>query len=123
MARTGWCPKCGAEYRPGFTTCADCGVALVDDPPAPTLDPLVPTAHPDRRIVELARVPALEARMLVNRLRAEGALTADVGAEPIYGSFNFAAGIPIYVADDELALARRILGRLDEEEPADGDEA
>lgn len=120
MARTAWCPKCGAEYRPGFTTCADCGAALVDDPPAPALDPLGPTAHPDRRIVELVRVPALEARMLVNRLRAEGALTADVGAEPIYGSMNFVEGVPILVGDDELALARQILSRL--EEPADGDE-
>ena len=24
------CPSCGAEYRPGFTMCSDCGVALVD---------------------------------------------------------------------------------------------
>ena len=24
------CPKCRAEYRPGFTVCADCGVALVE---------------------------------------------------------------------------------------------
>ena len=25
-----WCPKCGAEYRDGFTRCASCGVKLVD---------------------------------------------------------------------------------------------
>lgn len=31
-----WCPSCGAEYRPGFTECSDCGVALVDElPPEP----------------------------------------------------------------------------------------
>jgi hypothetical protein len=24
------CPRCKAEYRPGFTVCADCGVALVE---------------------------------------------------------------------------------------------
>jgi hypothetical protein len=30
-----WCPQCGAEYRPGFQECADCGVALVDEQPAP----------------------------------------------------------------------------------------
>ena len=28
-----WCPKCGAEYREGFTRCADCGVALVAERP------------------------------------------------------------------------------------------
>lgn len=26
-----WCPKCKSEYRDGFTTCADCGSALVDE--------------------------------------------------------------------------------------------
>lgn len=117
MVATGWCPKCGAEYRPGFTMCADCRVALIDHPPDPTgpADQTAPAAHPNRRIVELVRVPALEARMLVNRLRAEGAASADVGAEPIYGSFDFAEGIPVFVAEDELALARQILS----EDPVD----
>jgi hypothetical protein len=31
------CPHCNAEYRPGFTRCADCGVDLVDEPPHCTL--------------------------------------------------------------------------------------
>jgi len=25
-----FCPQCKAEYRPGFTRCADCGIDLVD---------------------------------------------------------------------------------------------
>ena len=29
------CPNCRAEYRPGFTVCADCGVALVDEAALP----------------------------------------------------------------------------------------
>lgn len=28
-----FCPKCGAEYREGFTQCADCGIALVWEKP------------------------------------------------------------------------------------------
>jgi hypothetical protein len=40
----GYCPRCGAEYRAGFTECSDCGVALVDAPPPvvkkPSRDPL-----------------------------------------------------------------------------------
>ena len=29
-----FCPRCGDEYRPGFTRCTDCGVDLVEKPPA-----------------------------------------------------------------------------------------
>ena len=28
-----FCPVCGDEYQPGYTRCADCGVALTDNPP------------------------------------------------------------------------------------------
>jgi uncharacterized Zn finger protein (UPF0148 family) len=30
-----WCPNCRIEYRDGFTTCADCGAELVDEPENP----------------------------------------------------------------------------------------
>jgi hypothetical protein len=30
-----FCPRCGAEYRPGFTECADCLVPLVEYLPEP----------------------------------------------------------------------------------------
>ena len=33
-----YCPLCRAEYRPGFTTCSDCQVALVPDPPPESFD-------------------------------------------------------------------------------------
>ena len=38
-----FCPRCKAEYRPGFTRCADCDVDLVDQlplPAAPSSQPL-----------------------------------------------------------------------------------
>ena len=36
-----FCPKCRAEYREGFTVCADCGVPLVETLPAsPEFDPV-----------------------------------------------------------------------------------
>ena len=28
-----WCPKCGIEYREGFSACADCGSTLADERP------------------------------------------------------------------------------------------
>lgn len=33
-----FCPKCECEYREGFDTCADCGVALVEDLPKTATD-------------------------------------------------------------------------------------
>lgn len=28
-----YCPKCKAEYRPGFTVCSDCHISLVEELP------------------------------------------------------------------------------------------
>jgi hypothetical protein len=46
------CPQCNAEYRPGFTRCADCDVDLVNEPPhyaltgPPPADPGDPNEDP-----------------------------------------------------------------------------
>jgi hypothetical protein len=47
-----FCPQCNAEYRPGFTRCADCDVELVNEPPQyaladqPPADPGDPNDDP-----------------------------------------------------------------------------
>lgn len=90
------CPNCGAEYRAGFDTCADCGVALVAGPaeaddrrdvrdaPVAETDPWTeatrrtwsPVAedaadeHPEPAV--LARLPLQEAMLLVGRLEEAG---------------------------------------------------
>ncbi len=35
-----FCPHCKAEYREGFSRCADCGIDLVDGKPPATEDPV-----------------------------------------------------------------------------------
>lgn len=35
----GYCPECGAEYRPGVERCTDCGATLTPTPPAPPAPP------------------------------------------------------------------------------------
>ena len=74
------CPNCLAEYRPGFDTCADCGIPTVPGP-APVTEDHAPHdtkahRHPthDRYEVPviLARLPRLEAQILVTKLQAEG---------------------------------------------------
>lgn len=57
-----FCPECRAEYRPGFTRCADCERDLVDEldasalddggPVSDDLEPFHETGHPE----ELAAV-------------------------------------------------------------------
>ena len=41
-----YCPRCGAEYREGFDLCSDCGVELVDQPPAPEEEEHFPALDP-----------------------------------------------------------------------------
>jgi hypothetical protein len=41
-----FCPQCNAEYRPGFTRCADCDVELVNEPPEYALAGQQPAADP-----------------------------------------------------------------------------
>jgi hypothetical protein len=53
--------------------------------------------------------------VIVSRLRAGGAGTANTGAEPVYPSLAFTEGVRILVAEDELALAQEILADLDGE--------
>ena len=43
-----FCPKCGAEYRSGFTQCSDCHVALTDSPPLPEQDQ---SSQPDNELL------------------------------------------------------------------------
>jgi len=42
-----FCPKCKAEYRPGFTRCADCDVELVWELPKTAIEPYAPSAPGD----------------------------------------------------------------------------
>lgn len=81
-----------SEVRRGvsawFSVGSDCRVLLVDQPPIPEGE------HPSTnqfagRIVELARVPRMEADVLVARLRAEGLRASSYGSDTVYGSVTF----------------------------------
>jgi len=67
-----WCPSCGAEYRVGSTTCADCRVALVNERPE-HLDDLEELDDEDAGgLVELGDWPKLQAQVLRRRLETAG---------------------------------------------------
>jgi len=109
-----YCPECGGEYREGFTECADCGVPLVDTPPAP-----VP--HPDVNFITVleATDPALlamaESLLLEEKIRyiKEGDLH----------SFSPAAGpVEIKVEEDQADAALELLQDLNTRYEAEPDQ-
>jgi len=117
------CPQCNAEYREGFTRCADCEVDLVEPPPPPPPD--------ERGAIELVKVyeggnPALLA--MVESLLEDGGIdfsTTSEGLQDFFaggrigGGYNIAIGpVMFYVRSEDEADARAILAMLDEEPPA-----
>ena len=100
----GHCPRCGAEYRPGFTTCADCNVPLVAGPATPHPEPPREEEEPEERDwwdrvirhrgeaketepAKVAELPYEEAWLLAGRLRADGIPATVFPPQPqtIYG--------------------------------------
>lgn len=116
------CPNCQAEYRAGFDTCSDCGIALVDGA-APLAEEHAPERtkghrHPteDRREVPvvLGRLPRLQAQILVGKLRSEGlvASTDEPALGSVYGdALPDARMIRVWVLESQLESAREIARR------------
>ena len=118
---TSHCPRCLAEYRAGFDTCADCGVALVPGP-APVTEQHAPAKVKGGRRghgreetpVVLCRLPQVEAQILVGKLRGEG-LVADVDPPAlglVYGSaLPDARMLRVWVLASQLERAREVARR------------
>jgi hypothetical protein len=113
----GHCPRCGTDYRPGFTECADCKVPLVPGPAPPP--PPAHASHPQGRPAPLGDLAILgswswqEAWLVAGRLRAEG---VDARVEPD----DYTSSVPpplvrqffdVVVPRDKLPEASRITAR------------
>jgi Putative prokaryotic signal transducing protein len=119
---TSYCPNCLAEYRPGFDTCADCGVALVRGPapvteahaPADTKHHRHPTEDRHQVPVVLATLPRLQAQILAGKLQAEG-LVASVDEAALMSAYGGALPesrmIRVWVLESQLDRAREIAER------------
>jgi hypothetical protein len=112
----GHCPRCGAEYRPGFTTCADCGVPLVPGP-APengpwNRPPEEKRTNDDPDVESVATLPYEEAWLLAGRLRADG-IEAHVFPDDLPAPFGRALTptADVLVHTSRLDEARRVVER------------
>jgi hypothetical protein len=98
---------CRTEYRPGYTSCADCGSALVDELPPPP-----PASKLDGRIVEAGRWPSrFEAEVMAGRLRSEGLRATVPGddADGWYPHLGLVHGYRVLVLEDDLEAAQELL--------------
>jgi hypothetical protein len=115
----GYCPRCGAEYRPGFDICADDGTPLVPGPrPEPSPEPVLapePTGVPGSRWVPVARfMREEEAHLLAGRLESEG-IEATVYPAWQGGYYGESVNLPIsvMVPEHRLLEAREIVEEIE----------
>ena len=105
-----YCPKCGEEFREGYTRCAECGCDLVERLPRQT--PPDPRPYEKEALLCMA-ADEFEANLMIAKLKAEG-----IYAFPKYqGSDSYnkillgrtILGVGVYVAESDFDTAYRII--------------
>ncbi|MDQ1258048.1 MAG: hypothetical protein QG656_2657 [Candidatus Hydrogenedentes bacterium] len=115
-----YCPKCRAEYREGFTECADCGVPLVARrPPEPA-----PDYHEYETVLETGDSALLAvAQSLLDSVGihyvVQGEIVKDlIGQGRLGTGFNPLTGpAAILVMPEDVEDALDILSELEPEDP------
>lgn len=106
-----FCPKCKAEYREGFTRCAECEVDLVPEL-SPDLEDTIEYVHLVH-IESYADRP--EAEMAKGVLSANGIEAVISGDE--FGGYSpaqaFTTGVQLFVNDEDFEEAKKILSELE----------
>ncbi len=107
-----FCPNCRAEYREGYTVCADCGVALIPElPPEPSKRPPEPET-------QSALVTVYESYSLPNIAIAksilEGAGIDFISRDELAEAYFVVGPVTIQAASGDAERARELLAELDE---------
>jgi hypothetical protein len=105
-----YCPVCGAEYRPGFTVCSDCQVALVSDPPGGVSD------HPSSDNASFALLwSGSDARIHAEICEALGRQkipARTLGSEDHLFNLSTRPAFEVYVPADRVNSAREALKQV-----------
>src|SRR5882757_7925399 len=115
-----WCPVCRGEFRAGITRCADCDIDLVDRldaPPASIRSPMEPLVRfgPDERVVELVRLPVVEADLVAAQLVDAGIRAAvfKVGTAGDLAALQYSEGCRVMVTEADLERAAAYVDAID----------
>jgi len=111
-----FCPKCGYEYREGFTICPDCNAGLVHTPPADGQPHYIHT-QPGRldyaNFIEVMETPDYAFISFVRSLLdAEGLDTYLLG-EHVSSIYPMSLGMRLMVRKDHAEEAMRIIDDVD----------
>jgi hypothetical protein len=117
-----FCPKCGAEYRPGFSRCADCDVYLVD-----SLEEAPPVPDPHGEMVAVFKttdsilLPVVKSLLdsasiqyVTQGEEALGVLPLGPAGSKVVRS-SWAWGATLYVSKEDEASVRELLGQLEDD--------
>jgi hypothetical protein len=113
-----YCPSCGAEYRAGYATCAECNVELIDEAPD---DASVRRSEPgeidlDTVLVEVYRTDRRHAELVRSFLEANAipAITSGEGYSSAYPLTVGAIGERrVLVRDQDAPAARALIEQVD----------
>jgi len=117
-----FCPECSVEFRPGFTICSDCRVALVPEAPPDSGVAQAPDPHRELVIVWRGNNPILLA--VVKSVLDDSGIPYAVlgetsgrleGASPVFGVAHEAGLYAIQVGADDAEEVEELLSGLDEE--------
>ena len=114
-----YCPRCGTEYRPGFSECSDCHIPLVDEPPAGPLVEPGPEVSDDDDEFDETLVPRVVLVYWIDRFRAEvmRSVLEGSGVAAFVAKEGYAAAYPLTVG--YIGEGRVKVGEQDTERAAD----
>lgn len=101
-----FCPNCKAEYLPGVTVCAECGIPLVESLPPDT-------EHEKAKFVEVVSTFNAGDIALIKSILDDGEIDYLIEGENFNSTTPLLQPVSILVPEEKLEAAKDILKDLD----------